>query len=290
MIVECQICNKMFNRKPSEIGKNIFCSRECFAEFQGRDKKNNGNYRGGKNVPCKECGSMHYRKPQQISDGNGKFFCSKKCFEIWRSKHLVGAKASNFKNAQRRVKCDTCGTFFKTYQKTQKYCSVECKNKSISKKVKVSCSHCGIELFRQRWEVLKKKHFFCSVKCREKHLVGEKSPNYIKDRANLKNRNHSIRWSKKMSDWRKSVYIRDNYTCQMCGARSRANSHVTLNAHHIKTFSKHKNLRFNPSNGITLCEECHKKTYRKEKKFEPLFLSLILKPRPRQPETQETLQ
>ena len=74
-----------------------------------------------------------------------------------------------------------------------------------------------------------------------------------------------------MADWRKSVYIRDNYTCQMCGNRSTKNSGIVLNAHHIIKFSENKDLRFDIDNGVTLCEHCHKLTYGKEYEFEEQF-------------------
>lgn len=55
--------------------------------------------------------------------------------------------------------------------------------------------------------------------------------------------------------WRKTIFERDDYTCQICGRHG-----GTLNADHIKCFAHHKELRFEISNGRTLCEPCHKRT------------------------------
>lgn len=65
-----------------------------------------------------------------------------------------------------------------------------------------------------------------------------------------------IRKSSDSATWRKSVFERDNYTCQLCGDDQGGN----LQAHHLKSFSDHKELRFDPDNGQTLCVTCHRKT------------------------------
>ena len=53
--------------------------------------------------------------------------------------------------------------------------------------------------------------------------------------------------------WRKTVFERDNYTCQSCGARG-----VKVNAHHRKEYAFFPELRYEPDNGVTLCVPCHK--------------------------------
>lgn len=62
-------------------------------------------------------------------------------------------------------------------------------------------------------------------------------------------------WSKEYLLWRKSVFERDEYTCQVCRKVG-----IYLTAHHIKSWAYYPKLRFKLSNGITLCEACHSLT------------------------------
>jgi len=55
--------------------------------------------------------------------------------------------------------------------------------------------------------------------------------------------------------WRIAVFTRDNWTCQACRARG-----VYIEAHHIKSWAKHPELRTILDNGVTLCKPCHKLT------------------------------
>ena len=55
--------------------------------------------------------------------------------------------------------------------------------------------------------------------------------------------------------WREAVFKRDNFTCQDCGSYG---EYIT--AHHIKSWKNYPELRFEVSNGRTLCEKCHEKT------------------------------
>lgn len=52
--------------------------------------------------------------------------------------------------------------------------------------------------------------------------------------------------------WRNKVYIRDDYTCQMCGQCG-----GDKNAHHIMSYKDYPELRFEIENGLTLCYNCH---------------------------------
>jgi len=71
-----------------------------------------------------------------------------------------------------------------------------------------------------------------------------------------KRNNKQQRNSPEYNAWRKSVFKRDEYTCQDCGQVG-----GELNAHHIKSFKRYPKLRLKQDNGITLCVSCHRKRH-----------------------------
>ena len=81
---------------------------------------------------------------------------------------------------------------------------------------------------------------------------GEKSNFW---RGGLTKKHLAIRNSIECKLWREAVFKRDDYICQECSVRGK-----TLNADHIKQFAYYPELRFELSNGRTLCVSCHKKT------------------------------
>lgn len=58
--------------------------------------------------------------------------------------------------------------------------------------------------------------------------------------------------------WRDKIYLRDDYTCQVCNIKGRK-----LNAHHLNSWNYYEKERFNINNGITLCENCHREFHKK---------------------------
>src|SRR3990167_1141901 len=80
-------------------------------------------------------------------------------------------------------------------------------------------------------------------------LQAEKHPNW---QGGITPINHRLRNNYKYKLWRKSVLQRDNFTCLVCGQVG-----GELNADHIKQFSRFPLLRYELTNGATLCVACH---------------------------------
>lgn len=55
--------------------------------------------------------------------------------------------------------------------------------------------------------------------------------------------------------WRSSVFMRDDYVCQICNERG-----GKLEADHIKPWALYPELRYAIDNGRTLCKDCHRQT------------------------------
>lgn len=65
---------------------------------------------------------------------------------------------------------------------------------------------------------------------------------------------HQLMGKYEYVSWRSTIFERDNYTCQDCGAKG-----VYLMAHHKKSWAEYPELRYEITNGITYCKECHAK-------------------------------
>lgn len=104
---------------------------------------------------------------------------------------------------------------------------------------------------------------YCSLECARKSTRGRKAPwkNVITRERNPNWKGGVSRiyktgyYSQEYNNWRRTIFIRDEYTCQYCGDKN-----VYVTAHHIKSFAHFPKLRFDLENGITLCEKCHSKT------------------------------
>lgn len=78
----------------------------------------------------------------------------------------------------------------------------------------------------------------------------------IKKSIEKNGENNFVRHSKEYSEWRKAVFERDGYECQLCGKHG-----GKLNAHHKERFADCPEKRLDIDNGVTLCEDCHKKVH-----------------------------
>lgn len=160
--------------------------------------------------------------------------------------------------------CPVCGKAFavhisQTKRGQGKYCSRSCARSGSPTRKKstpiVSCSTCGKKFNKYKAEIRKNrgsKHF-CSPDCwyaynqRDNHYLwaggqdGRMNPDGIK--------------------WRKKVLARDQHFCRICHANKK------LEAHHIKPFGKHPELRWDVSNGVTLCHDCHTKFRNREEEY-----------------------
>lgn len=157
-----------------------------------------------------------------------------------------------------------------------------------------ACEQCGVEIRKPRCHAARVKHHYCSVACHDKaQTITPPKPCKIcgnlfkvrgrmdrystcptpECRADAKRGSNNGNWAggvtpprqRDMSwaryrNWRKAVLERDGRVCVNCGARERV-----MHADHIKEYAKYPELRYEVSNGRTLCPECHRDTWRKIK-------------------------
>ena len=101
------------------------------------------------------------------------------------------------------------------------------------------------------------------------------NPWYQKGSAHPKYKGNSAgRSSATYLHWQKDIFLRDFYRCVEC------NSNKDIQAHHVIHWAKCPDRRFDVTNGVTLCLECHRKKHgwamaaptRKQKKAHRSFI------------------
>lgn len=177
-------------------------------------------------ILCKHCG-----KERNISDFRQKYnhdYCSQSCRALALGESVI-------------KKCKVCGNDFLAKKSNilrgkSNYCSRPCFDIGRTKEKKVFvCEICGVEFLPNQYE---KNRKFCSRGCYGKSGVGTEI--------------QKIRGSGIYKEWRELVFKKDNYICQKCGSLEK------IRPHHIESFSSNPELRTETSNGITLCNDCHK--------------------------------
>jgi len=213
----CQQCGKSFRPWRKE---SKYCSQECSAKSQKTlDRRE-----------CERCGDLF--EPYSESTK----YCSRECYF---------AEPSPKKDRVTLV-CEVCGDEYECKQyraDSSRFCSEECWA-NRAEPISHTCKNCG-NTFTHHSEA----RTYCSRHCAQEHMTGENAPRW---KGGVSLDNERARNSGKLRKWRKKVFKRDNYTCQECGA-----SGVKLHAHHIKSFADHPGLRYEVSNGKTLCIDCH---------------------------------
>lgn len=199
-------------------------------------------------INCKTCNKEFYsdkscksRKPE---------FCSRRCANIFNACKPLTQKQKDALARGRKIPHSNKGSHwpiqsrlrFSLLKLGKKFPQYHCLALSVAKKGK------PIQHFiLNRGEINKKISHTLSGKPQPWNR-GEHHHNW---RGGITSINAQIRNSPEYARWRAEVFKRDNYTCQECGSRGK-----DLVADHIKPFALFPELRFELSNGRTLCKEC----------------------------------
>jgi hypothetical protein len=183
---------------------------------------------------CKYCSKKIMVNKHQFDRGRGKF-CSMSCRGLFLSlqPNHFGGKRNVFKGTHTA--------------EARKKMSDFAKNRSIPQEIREKISR-----------TLTGKSYL-SIEARKKmslRFIGDKNPSWKGGLSKLHKSERRIAMNTvDYQLWRTAVFMRDNYTCQICGQRG-----LTLNADHVKPWYKYPELRYAIDNGRTLCVECHRQT------------------------------
>ena len=260
MFKACSICEQSFQVKPSNFEWRKYCSMKCMAigYKEQMSGENNPNYKISNDKICSNCGVAYHSHTKRRK------YCSQTCAAKVNSKKPRKPYKTGWKRTYTKpiktAKCKVCSV---DICRRLSYCSSCRKQRGI---YNFQCRQCGKNFTKKNIP----KAVFCSYACRNKNISerqkGELSHLWQGGRTD---KIRLIRNSADYDNWRKSVYRRDDFTCQMCFQKG-----GKLSAHHILVFSKFPQFAFDVWNGITLCWSCHTSINHKENEYVFDFLKI----------------
>lgn len=222
---------------------------------------------------CKNCKTELVRRMnkdgywERLGQFSRRYFCSKRCVGDYKT------KTRNIEKA-----CFECDKVFSVHMscKKQKYCSVECRNKSFeTERVERTCQHCGGKFYAPRWHVKNAPMKYCSVKCYGKSMFGEGSFHWKGGRELAALTSMHKRRAQKLAsggshtskEW---VALKEKHDCSClcCGERE---PDIKLCRDHVIP------LILGGSNSIDniqpLCVSCNSKKHVQKTDYRPSFLA-----------------
>lgn len=261
----CGFCGREFQVKPRDSQKRKYCSTACMAKAYSERLRgeNNPHYSNASQKTCQTCGKTYhnYHKTSKYCSWSCAGKSPQNISKLSSITHLPRAKRKP--RARKLHPCIACN---KPIPGKRKYCA-DCSPYGKRGWKSCECVVCH-KTFQHR--IVKKT---CSQECLCKWKTimqqGEKSHFW---QGGLVPYHQQIRKMPGYMGWRRQVFERDDYTCQLCNCRG-----GRLSAHHIKPFSTHPELRTTLSNGITLCWKCHTHIRHKEEQYEEQFSRITTK-------------
>ena len=126
--------------------------------------------------------------------------------------------------------------------------------KTSTAKVEICCDKCGKTRII-RYDIYNKHNHdgktYCKGCAAKEYRSGENHYQWKHNKSNeerVKGRDYH-----EYDEFIKRVLCRDNFTCQCCGA-----TNCRLNVHHLNGYDWYIEGRIDDTNGISLCENCHK--------------------------------
>ena len=228
---------------------------------------------------CKICGGELIRKKyrrdnrsrgwqlESIQHFINRRYCSQKCY--WESlKELTGKLHNSYKPRIKKI-CPICKKEFSVLPSRNQriYCSRSCaiKENHLRGNHNVPCG----------WNKGKRTPLKIRLKMREAKLknptrywLNKKRPEMRKIiKSGWGEFRKQMRERTEYKQWLRFIFERDDFTCQICGARSGNGKAVYLEGHHLLSAREYPEFMLEKDNGITLCQKCHRELNGREKQI-----------------------